>query len=238
MRKKTNKKLPFKDHFLYSVLYIVFFILSFPLPLIVWVRDKLFLHPYSQILAYSNGFGLLWMIPSMILSFIVIGYLGYCEKKCVTVSVVTKSLFQNRKKTIIVILCFILFLSFLLLSIASGRTELTADGIVKYGVFGTRKYIIELDQVERIELQFDSLVIGLNGSTKHNEKVFDYVIYVGGNEISFDRYNLENIPDIHQLFENIPKTVNNGQYMSEWLNTLNCDENLKVSIRQIFSTIS
>lgn len=83
--KRKTEKLSLKDHILYLFSYMILFPFLFSLPWIMFIRNKLFLSS-REVLALSNGYGLLWIIPSAILSAILIGYMIYCDSKKITFS--------------------------------------------------------------------------------------------------------------------------------------------------------
>lgn len=231
--KKIESQLTFKDHLLYIILYIILFFLSFPLPLIVFVRDKLYLDSSTQTLAISTGYGVLWMILSMAVVIITTAYFGACEKKKTQFQLAIKNLLVDKRRKIFSIILLLIFIISITLSVMSSRWELQYDKIVKYNLFGVPVQTYDTKDVERVELTFGSAYIS-NGRYGSTHISFSYEVIVNENKISFDRYSLENLPLIDQIFIAKPHSITNEYYLEEWLNSLDCTPDLRLDISNIF----
>lgn len=231
--KKIESQLTFKDHLLYIILYIILFFLSFPLPLIVFVRDKLYLNSSTQTLAISTGYGVLWMILSMAVVIITTAYFGACEKKKTQFQLAIKNLLVDKRRKIFSMILLLIFIISITLSVMSSRWELNYDKIVKYNILGIPTQNYNIDDVDKVELTFDSTYIS-NGKYGRTHISFTYVIFIDEKKIAFDRYNLENLPLIDQIFIAKPHSITNEYYLEEWLNSLDCTPDLRLDISNIF----
>lgn len=230
--KRKTEKLSLKDHILYLFSYMILFPFLFSLPWIMFIRNKLFLSS-REVLALSNGYGLLWIIPSTILSAILIGYMIYCDSKKITFSNSIKKIISSKLKLFIFVFCILgMFLS-LFLSVSSSRVELTDKQIKKYNMLGIKEQVFDIADVDKVELIFDSAYVSNN---RYGENIISlsYVVYIDENSIEFNSYNIEDLFTIDQMFIEKPHVITNEFYLERWLASLNCKKEVKWNIEKIF----
>ena len=230
--KRKTEKLPLKDHILYLFSYMVLFPFLFSLPWVMFIRNKLFLIS-GEILALSNGYGMLWIIPTMVLSAILIGYMIYCDSKKIAFSISIKKIISNKFKFFIFIFCIFGILLSLFLSVSSGRFELTDKQIAKYNMLGIKEQVFDIADVDKVDLVFDSAYVS-NGRYGENIISLSYCVYIDNVCIEFDSYNIEDLFIIDQIFIEKPHVITNEFYSERWLASLNCNQEVKSSIEKIF----
>lgn len=234
MKEKKRKitKLAPKDHILYFISYLILFPFLFPLPWIMFIRNMLFLNS-SKVLALSNGYGLLWVIPTTILSAVFIGYIACCESKKIVFSNLIKEILRNKVKLFIMIFGIVGILTSLLFSITSSRIELTDKRITKYNILGIETQTIDTQDVDKVEFVFDSAYVS-NGRYGKSTILLSYCVYVDNDFIEFDSYDIEDLFDINQIFIEKPHIITNEFYLDRWLADLNCNPDVKSKIEKIF----
>ena len=129
----------------------------------------------------------------------------------------------------ILVLCFVL-------STFSGHLELRNNGIYKRNTFQMSKKIEEIDSVKKIEWLFESSYVS-TGSVRyggHRRVTLSCIIWVGDNKFSFDRFSLNEIPTIVELFCSCPQLTTNKYLLADWLLDLDCDEQLYMFLKNYF----
>ena len=231
-KKREIKKLSIIDHTLYLFSYVILFPLLFPLPWLMFMRNKFFLRS-TKSLALSSGYGLLWIIPCMILSAILIGYIIYCDSKKIAFSNSIKKIFHSKLKLFIMIFCFVGIILSLSLSFVSSRVELTDEQITKYNILGIKTRVFDVEDVEKVEFVLDSTYIS-SGRYGKNTISLSYCVYIESDCIEFNSYKIEDLFSIDQIFIGKPHIITNEIYLDKWLADLNCSQEVKSSIEKIF----
>lgn len=232
IKKKQVKKLSLGNHVLYVFIYSILFLLGFSLPIVILLRDHVFLRS-PEMLAYSTGFGVLWIIPSMGIAVATTAYFGWTEKHTIPVKNAIVGLFKKTRSILIVVVCIVLFVVSFFLAFYSNRYEFRSDGFYKCSIFETKK-IGNIESVENVEWFFDSTYVS-NGRYGSNQTSLTCVIYLKGEKISFDRFELQSLPTVAHILKNAPQEILNEHLLEGWLLSLDCESSLQKEIRQIFS---
>ena len=231
-KKREIKKLSIIDHILYFFSYVILFPLLFPLPWVMFIRNKFFLRPV-KVLALSSGYGLLWIIPCMILSAMLIGYIAYCNSKKIAFSNSIKKIFRSKFKLFMLIFCIAGILLSLFLSFVSSRVELTDEQITKYNFLGIKTQVFDVEDAEKVELVLDSTYIS-SGRYGKNIVSLSYCVYIKNDCIEFNSYEIEDLFSMDQIFIEKPHIITNEIYLNKWLADLNCSQEVKSNIEKIF----
>ena len=97
-KQKDKVKLKFSDYMLYGLTYIVLIALMYPYPFIVLLRDRIYLAHRLELLAYADGYGLLWMISIVIVEGLPIWYFSNAEQQKISAVVAWKGLTSTSKR--------------------------------------------------------------------------------------------------------------------------------------------
>ena len=237
---KVKRKLKFSDHVFYCVVYIVSLALLAPYPIIGLLRDKIYLAPRFGLLAYANGYGLLWLFPVLIVGGISVWYFNDAEHQKLSMAIAWKGLTSTLKRRLLTISFISILVLSLLLSTFSGHFEMRKDGIYKRNVFQVSKKVEEIESVDKIEWLFESSItttIGIRYGFEYR-LTLSCVVWSGDKKITFDRFKLYEIPAIIELFSDCPQVITNGEFATMWLAKKDCDEQLRSFLQNYFSAAS
>lgn len=237
---KEKRKLKFSDHVLYCVVYIVLLALLVSYPIIGLLRDKIYFAPRFRLLAYANGYGLLWLFPILIVGGISLWYFNDAERQKLSMAIAWKGLTSTLKRRLLTISFISILVLSLLLSTFSGHFEMRKDGIYKRNVLQVSKKIVEIESVDKIEWLFESsttTTIGVGYGFEHR-LTLSCVVWSGEDKISFDRLKLYEIPTIIELFSNCTQIITNGESATRWVSEIDCDEQLRLFLQNYFNAAS
>lgn len=222
--KIATKKLSPIDHVLYIMIYSLLFLLSFPLPFVIFLRDDILLKN-SDILSYSTGFGILWIIPSMCIVAVTIAYFGWSEKQKKSVKEAVAVLFRRIKTVLIAAICVIVFFTSSVLALCSSRYEFRTDGFYTCNVFGNEK-IGDIASAQMVKWHFDSAYIS-NGRYGSEQTSLCCEIIINDQKLSFDRFDIPQLLIMIETLSGTPTEIVNDYLAEEWLMNLECEDSLR-----------
>jgi len=230
-QKLSTKKLNLVDHLLYVLIYSLLFLCSFSLPFVILLRDNIFLNN-NDILSYSTGLGILWIIPSMCIAVVTIAYFGWSEKQKKSVKEAVAVLFRRKKTILIVAFCFAIFFASFSLALCSSRYEFRTDGFYACSVFDNEK-IGDIASAQMVKWHFDSTYIS-NGRYGSPQTSLCCEIIINDQKLSFDRFDLPQLLVMIETLRGIPTEVVNDYLAEEWLMNLDCEDGLREELYEIF----
>lgn len=230
-QKLSTKKLNPIDHLLYILIYSLFFLCSFSLPFVILIRDNIFLNN-NDVLSYSTGLGILWIIPSMCIAAVTIAYFGWSEKKKKSVKEAVTVLFRPKKTMLIVVVCIAIFFVSFSLALCSSRYEFRTDGFYTCNVFDNKK-IGDVSSVQMVKWHFDSAYIS-NGRYGSLQTSLCCEITIDDQKLSFDRFDVSQLLIMVEILREAPAEVVNDYLAEEWLANLDCEDDLREDLYEIF----
>ena len=207
------------------------FLCSFSLPFVILLRDNIFLNN-NDILSYSTGFGILWIIPSMCIAAVTVAYFGWSEKQKRSLKEVVAVLFKRKKAVLVVALCFVIFCTSFSLALCSSRYEFCTDGFYTCNVFGKKK-IGDIASVQVVQWHFDSAYIS-NGRYGSLQTSLCCEITINNQKLSFDRFDIPQLLGMIETLSGVPTEVVNDYLAEDWLMNLDCEDGLREELYELF----
>lgn len=239
-RKKAENRirLTTRDQVLYFFSYLLLVLGWGIYPLVLLLQRKVTL-ARQNILALSENFSLLWLIPALLIATVGVWVLRSFESKGKTYGQFLAYIVGSQCKRFLLILFVVLYVFFVLLAVFSSQTVMKSDGSIQTRWFGRPHKSYPPESVEEATFRVfynSTSVPGGRYSSAIGYSCYVFLKTKDGKISTFQHFKLESIFTIAECYPDRIRFEGQENVVERWLQELDCEEEIKIQIRNLFQT--